>query len=318
MYRRILVPLDGSLAAEAALGVATGIARRTGATLELALVFTPVAAALAAAPVAVDYAELDQIQFDEEEAYLQRVTRRLADEPGLVVNAQHQRGPVVLALAGAVRESRADLVVMTTHGRGAVGRLWLGSVADGLIRVSRAPVLLLRANDRVPAAAGFRRLLLPLDESAEAEASVKAARDLVAEEGECLLLTVVDPRPLVQVAPLPFAVIPDLVVRPEVKDGALRYLERQARRLRRMGVRARAAVRVASNAAVEILEEADREKVDAIVVTTHGVGGIRRLLLGSVVDKLVRSADVPVLVCRPTRARDIPERRRALSLAQSN
>ena len=88
------------------------------------------------------------------------------------------------------------------------------------------------------------------------------------------------------------------------------YLDRIARAIRRTGVRTRAAVRVAANPAVEILDEAAHERVDAIVVTTHGVGGMRRLLLGSVVDKLVRGAEVPVLVCRPAPApRNVPARR---------
>jgi nucleotide-binding universal stress UspA family protein len=56
--------------------------------------------------------------------------------------------------------------------------------------------------------------------------------------------------------------------------------------------------------------------VDAIVVTTHGVGGMRRLLLGSVVDKLVRGAEVPVLVCRPAPARHTVPARRPMRVHQ--
>ncbi len=311
MYRRILVPLDGSLLAEEAVPVAADIARRSGAGLELALVHVSMAAALAAAPVAVDFQELDRLQLEDEAAYLHRVTERVRDEWGLAVDTHHLAGPIVDTLAAHVRDAKVDLVVITTHGRGAVGRMWLGSVADGLVRTLTVPVLMLRsADDAAARRGGLRRVLLPLDQSDAAEEAVVAARDLVDDEGECLLMTVIDPSPLMNVAPVPFALIPELVVDGEMKETARLYLERIARGIRRTGVRARVAVRVATNPAVEILDEARHERVDAIAVTTHGVGGMRRFLLGSVVDKLVRGADVPVLVCRPSPVRrTVPARR---------
>lgn len=311
MYRRILVPLDGSLLAEEAVPVAADLARRSGASLELALVHVSMAAELAAAPVAVDFQELDRLQLEDEAAYLRRATGRVRDRHGLAVDTHHLTGPIVDTLAAHIRDAKVDLVVITTHGRGAVGRMWLGSVADGLVRTATAPVLMLRStDDRGARRGGFRRVLVPLDQSDAAHEAVPAARKLVEDDGECLLMTVIDPSPLMNVAPVPFGLIPELVVNGELKAKAQLYLDRIARAIRRTGVRARAAVRVAANPAVEILDEAAHERVDAIVVTTHGVGGMRRLVLGSVVDKLVRGADVPVLVCRPAPAgRTVPARR---------
>jgi len=314
MYRRILVPVDGSIAAEQALPVAAEVALRSGASLELALVHVSLAAALAAAPVAVDFQELDRLQLEDEAAYLRRLTERLQAEYGLSINSHHLAGPIVDTLVAHIRDAKVDLVVITTHGRGAVGRLWLGSVADGLVRLATAPVLMLRSTDHAGSRTGFRRVLVPLDQSAAAEEAVGAAGKLLEEEGECLLMTVIDPSPLMNVAPVPFGLIPELVVDAEMKESAQLYLERIARRIRRMGRRARAAVRVAANPAVEILDEARHERVDAIVVTTHGVGGVRRFLLGSVVDKLVRGAEVPVLVCRPSAVRRTVPARRPLAV----
>jgi nucleotide-binding universal stress UspA family protein len=187
-------------------------------------------------------------------------------------------------------------------------------VADGLVRLATAPVLMLRSTAHAGSRTAFRRVLVPLDQSAAAEEAVGAAGKLLEEEGECLLMTVIDPSPLMNVAPVPFGLIPELVVDAEMKESAQLYLERIARRIRRMGRRARAAVRVAANPAVEILDEARHERVDAIVVTTHGVGGVRRFLLGSVVDKLVRGAEVPVLVCRPSAVRRTVPARRPLAV----
>ena len=315
MYSRILVPLDGSLAAEAALPVAAAIAQRTGADLELALVHVSVASALAAAPAAVDFGELDRVQLEDEAVYLRRVTERMHADHDLRVAAHHLSGPVVDTLAAHIDGAHVDLVVMTTHGRGAMGRLWLGSVADGLIRTVATPVLMLRAAEEPGGRpVHFRRVMVPLDQSPVAEHAVLAARELLEEEGECLLVSVIDPSPLMKVAPLPFGLIPEVPVDGELQDTTRAYLERVARHVRRLGARARTAVRIAGNPAVEILDEARRERVDAIVVTSHGVGGFRRFLLGSVVDKLVRSADVPVLVCRPPVAQRPPAARRGMAV----
>jgi Universal stress protein UspA and related nucleotide-binding proteins len=300
MYSRILVPLDGSRAAEEALPAAAAIARRTGAELELALVHVSVASALAAAPATVDFGELDRVQLEDEAVYLRRITERLNAAHDLRVSAHHLSGPVVDTLAAHIQGAHVDLVVMTTHGRGAVGRLWLGSVADGLVRTVATPVL--DASRERPAGRASRRvprILVPLDQSPVAEHAVLAARELLEDEGECLLVSVIDPSPLMKVAPLPFGLVPEVAVDNELQDTTRAYLERVARHVRRLGARARTSVRIAGNPAPEILSEAARERVDAIVVTSHGVGGFRRFLLGSVVDKLVRGAEVPVLVCRP-------------------
>ncbi len=305
MYNRILVPLDGSLAAEEAVPIAAGLARRTGAELQLALVHVSMLAAFAGAGVAIDTDDLDAIQRDDEAGYLSRLVARLQADAALRVTAHHLTGPVIETLAAQVGDGGADLVVMTTHGRGPVGRFWLGSIADGLVRMVAAPVLLLRPADRAgDVRTGFRRVLIPLDRSAPAEHAAAAARALLGEDGECLLLHVLHPGPVMSVLPVPFGIIPDLVVDPAAREEAQGYLEQMARRVRRSGLRARTALRVAGSAATEILEEARRERVDAIVVTTHGVGGLRRFLLGSVVDKLIRAADVPVLVCRPPAGRE--------------
>ncbi len=306
MYTRILVPLDGSRAAEAAIPVAVGLARRSGAALELGLIHVSVGAVLAGGPAAVDFGALDDVQHEDESTYLLGLAERVRAESGLTVSVHHLSGPVVPTLAAHIADAAVDLVVMTTHGRGPVGRFWLGSVADGLVRTASAPVLMLRASDRAPEdPAGFHRVLIPLDQSPLAEHAMHAARDLLGDDGECILLHVMHPGPMMAVMPVPFGLIPELVVDPASRDHAQGYLERIARRIRRMGLRARTAVTIAGNAAVEILDQSRRERADVIVVTTHGVGGLRRLLLGSVVDKLVRGADVPVLVCRP------PARRRA-------
>jgi len=78
------------------------------------------------------------------------------------------------------------------------------------------------------------------------------------------------------------------------------YLERVAGRVREQGLQVRTRVVVARHASDAILEEAEAQASNLIALATHGRGGFKRLLLGSVADKLVRGASSPVLVYRPT------------------
>ena len=86
------------------------------------------------------------------------------------------------------------------------------------------------------------------------------------------------------------------------------YLDDVVERMRALGLRATGVAVVGWNAVDTILDVARPERVGAIVLATHGRGGLRRLALGSVADKLVRGAEVPVLVYRPTERRRTKKR----------
>jgi nucleotide-binding universal stress UspA family protein len=85
----------------------------------------------------------------------------------------------------------------------------------------------------------------------------------------------------------------------ELRQMAQARLDRVADHLRTRGVTAVTRVLTGMGAATMILEEAARGRYDLISMTTHGEGGLRRVLLGSVADKIIRGAEVPVLVMRP-------------------
>src|SRR5262249_21521709 len=109
----------------------------------------------------------------EAEAYLEeRKTANRADY-GLELSAPI--GDPVVEIGNVARLRQADLIVMTTHGRGGLSRLLLGSVAEGLVRLTGLPLLLIRAG--LPLASwehGLRRLLVPLDGSAASAAVLPA------------------------------------------------------------------------------------------------------------------------------------------------
>jgi nucleotide-binding universal stress UspA family protein len=135
----ILVPLDGSVLAETALPEALELARERGARLLL------VRAAEAHTPVAVDPTQAQVRVVQEAEAYLASVKARLAATGMTDIETSVWYGSPAYAIVEAARLRRADLIVMTTHGRTGLGRLILGSVAESVLRGTTTPILLLRA-----------------------------------------------------------------------------------------------------------------------------------------------------------------------------
>jgi nucleotide-binding universal stress UspA family protein len=136
----VLVPLDGSAEAEAALPLAVRLARSYDRVLLLARVVAPPPLAGAASPY---YVPVDSSVRDEHESreYLSATRHRLAADTGLTVQSLLLDGEPADALAAATRAHEGSLLVMTTHGRTGLGRLFLGSVAARLL--DRAPVPLL-------------------------------------------------------------------------------------------------------------------------------------------------------------------------------
>jgi nucleotide-binding universal stress UspA family protein len=299
-FRAICVPLDGSPFAEHSLPLAIEIARRTGALLQLALVHHPVPALATALEVPEIEAQLDQEGRAREQTYLTGITDRIRTQANVPVTGAILDGPVAEALETLVEQSSCDMVVIATHGRGPLGRFWVGSVADHLMRHAHVPVLILRPDATGPASAEIHRILVTLDGSPFAERAITPAVALAQSlDAEVSLLLVVEP--LVPIAdPSGLAVIP---VDPEGEArrhrAAASYLENVAEGLRRQGLRATAQTVDGPAAAVTILGQAETLRADLLVIASHGAGGIERLVLGSVADKVIRGAVRPVLVVRP-------------------
>jgi nucleotide-binding universal stress UspA family protein len=292
MFRSILIPLDGSPFAEQAIPLARAIARRAGARLDLVRAHVLYALTQPAA----SWGPYDPVQDAEwkqqEEAYLEGLAGRLTGV-GRVTCAVVS-GLAADAVLERARARAADLIVMTTHGRGPVSRFFLGSVADELVRRAPAPVLLIRPGAVPPdltREAEVRDVLIPLDGSALAEGILETALGLGRLLGaRCTLLRVLE------------SASPPRLVLPGDERGepgaceATAFLEGLAARFRGPSLPVRTRVVVAPRAAAAILRQAEFLGSDLIALATHGHGGLRRLLLGSVADKVIRAAPVPVLV----------------------
>ncbi|MCI0459981.1 MAG: universal stress protein [Gemmataceae bacterium] len=310
MYRSILVPLDGSTFGEHALPLALGLARRSGASLRLLHVYAPLAAVYAEGAVAID-PSLERDLKQQQVHYLHDVVRRIGEVSSVPVHPEVLEGQVVTTIRAAAVGSGVDLVVMTTHGRGALARFWLGSVADQLVRELPMPLLLLRPGEGRPNLTDeptLRHILLPLDGSPLAEQMIEPAVALGSlSEADHTLLRVITP-----VAPLDYpvegttfsqraqAIVAQIErLQAEARKEASDYLETVAQRLRSRGLTVQTRVVVESQPAPAILHQTTAGGIDLIALETHGRHGLPRLFLGSVADKVIRGSAVPVLVHRP-------------------
>jgi len=303
MLRTILVPLDGSRFAERALPLATWLASKARARLHLLLAHQPAVAIAGLGDYLAPPPEFDDALRDREQTYLFEARERLGvvgDGPVDVSFAEAPAGPEIVETSVKLG---ADLIVMATHGRGAIGRLWLGSVADYVVRHSAAPVMLVRGeqNDGPPGAPSIRGILVPLDLSAESRSVLEPVISLaqVAQAHVTLLHVVEEFFQTFQPGVL-YPTAEDPVIAEIRRTDAQRVLDRIADRLRERGLAVSVRVVADLSAASGILRALEEDRFGLVAMTTQGASGIRRFVLGSVADKVVRGAEKPVLVLRPS------------------
>jgi nucleotide-binding universal stress UspA family protein len=301
LIRSIFVPLDGSPFAEQALPLAAETARRAGALLQIALVHHPVPALATALEVPEIETQLDQEARLRERTYLDSVVTRLRSMANVPVSAVVLDGAVADALQTQIEATGADLVVSTTHGRGPLSRFWLGSVADQLMRRLHVPLLLVRpVGDAAQVPRSIAKVLISLDGSPFAERAVDGATALGRPFGASYALVFVVEPPMPIADPSGLMVLPATVdAEQRIKEGATKYLNQIAERLRKDGLEVSCHPVDGPAAAGTILAEAEAVKADLIALASHGAGGFERLVVGSVADKVIRGGTHPVLVVRP-------------------
>ncbi|MCC6312481.1 MAG: universal stress protein [Thermomicrobiales bacterium] len=291
----ILVPLDGSPLAEQALPYARALLAPGAALILLEVVAEPESVAGLWGQNFVTADEMGQL------------TKRLAiDDLKRAEATLGERRPTT-RLEVAVGDAAAQIlrvadaagvesIAMSTGGRRAFGRLVFGSVADRVARNSPKPVLLVRPGDGEPPSPPIRRLVVPLDGSMMATEALPVVATLATRLKVAVrLVAAVDAhRIAIEVAPLA-AVDPTIgqTIVDRLRADAETTLGEARDWLGRQGVRAD--LEVVTGAPAQTIADATREG-DLIVMTSHGRGGALRWLLGSVAEKLVREAPVPVML----------------------
>lgn len=142
MYKRLLVPLDGSKTAEAIVPFVLEIAGPLDIEVVLLRVVVPIPPSVVEGTRQVVVEDVETRQA-EAETYLSGLAGELRDR-GVRVRTEVRRGDPVTEIASAARELEADLIAMTTHGRSGLGRLLFGSVAEAVLRTTELPVLMMR------------------------------------------------------------------------------------------------------------------------------------------------------------------------------
>ena len=290
---RLLLALDVHDSLEPLVDTAIAWCKRLGGVLDVAHAETyPFGLSIADDPTLY-------VEFERQWDVLQKRDQQ-ASELALSKIPEENRGRVHV-LVGAPDDALVDLsskydaLIIATHGRQGIARLWEGSVSERVVRRSAAPVIVLRHD--APAGPGLGRVLLGVDlEHGTPASAVEEAAEWARKLGTRLDLVYIDP--------FQHAKIVDAPAPPE---SWLRDLERQRRAaLETMAATLHHDVRGerlyrAGNAGASIsplTELAAAREVAMLAVCTHGRSGLTRLLLGSVAERVVRTATTPVLVLR--------------------
>ena len=298
----VVVPLDGSELAERALPLARAFMPANGELVLVEVLPGPTALTELATAELLTPVELDADQNAEARGQMEAVAQRLRDE-GVAARALVLEGEPVHEITRVASELQAELIVMATHGRGALRRLAHGSVADGVSRRAATPVLLVRvrnANDHELADAQVRRLVVPHDGSETAAQAVPVAtRYAKILNVPVLLVRAVNPSGDLQMAFAP-AGGPDTIssavyeeVLEDEENAANSSLDAVKAEMANQGVTVTSEVMIGT--AVAVIGEMHAPG-DVVVMSSHGRSGIGRWLLGSVAETLVREGTAPVIV----------------------
>lgn len=299
MFRRILVPLDGSKLSEQALALASDLARMGDA--ELILLHMPERPVVLLPEVAVGAAN-PYVPNVNEKRYLDQAfeyVNELKYQPALAdleVTTVVLEGDIAETIVDVAREE-ADLIVMSTHGRSGMSRWLLGSVTEKVLRHAPCPVIIARDDSPI------RKILMPVDGSPLSEQALPYGFNIaetVGAEVTCLIVI----EPALDVAETAVARLGQ--IEPEWRQhmaeshrrNARMYLETVAKSQMAQGHEPNHMVTIDERAADGILDYADKEAFDLIVMSTHGRSGINRWVYGSVTEKVMRHAPCHVMVVR--------------------
>ena len=293
---RLLVPLDGSEEAKAALPYAVALATSGTQITLLTVIPGPTEVIGVGGELAVSGDQAASDEANQTRAELEQVATGLR-QSGHTVQTLVVSGDPAASIITTANDLDASLIVMTTHGRGAVGRLIYGSVADAVARDAQVPVMVVRAREAVSGPVGITRLVVPVDGSPLAEESLPVATAISRRLGTPIhLISVVNPIDLLPPAIGMAEAVPAEVyaeTEAEIEQDAHDYLDRVSRQLQKQGLAVTTRV-LTGTPATSIMEAT--QLGDVVVISSHERTGILRWLMGSVAEQLVREDQCPVIL----------------------
>jgi nucleotide-binding universal stress UspA family protein len=299
MYNKILIPLDGSKTAEKVLPYARYLAGKINASVELLAV---VDIAEMATHIPAEKARFVDAMFENgmrsSETYLRGIA---ATFHGATVDCTVEKGRAEETIIEKGETDKGMLIAMATHGRSGLNRFLLGSVAEKVLRGSANPLLLVRATQEAKSEgeAACKTVIVPLDGSELAESVLPT----VTRAAKALDLEVL----LFRAYHVPFnaysgnegyyAVKYDDLVS-GVRDEANAYLAKKVAEIKKLGIEKVRSISAEGFAGDEIILLGRKTPDGLIAMSSHGRSGVRRWVLGSVTETVVRHTVDPMLVLR--------------------
>ena len=300
MYKKILIPLDGSKTAESVLPYARALAKRFALPVDLLEVVDVVE--MARSVPAAEGLFINQLAEDDARrsgVYLDRVAQSFAAVP---VHCMVKQGHAAEVIVGTAAGDKDTLTMMATHGRSGLNRFLLGSVAEKVLRGAANPLLLVRATEsaRSDGEAALKSVIVPLDGSELAETILPVVEALAKK----LRLEVI----LFRAYVIPYGAytagegfydpvnLEAFLAR--LRQETIEYLERKTAELKHQGLAEVSYVAKEGLSADEIIKFARATPDNLIAMCSHGYSGVKRWVLGSVTETVVRHSGDPVLVLR--------------------
>lgn len=323
MFKKILIPLDGSEHSLKIVGWATGLARALKAQIILLSVVDPdeieileattrglerQAKSVAGGNTVRTAVRMPADIIDDAIVQAKKGLKSEAEKvktAGVGVNVHVGTGSPAEVIVSEAHALGVDLIAMATRRESALARGILGSVTDRVLHSTSIPVLTLYpgelnsfGDDNIPP----KSVIVPLDGSELSESAVRPALEIARAAGADIVFTEIVQLPFygVGVAGIEYGAgdyAGDFGIDARKKEISV-YLQRFVENAESAGLKARASVRTGSPSR-QIVEEASEAEGSIVVMGSHGAGGLKRWVLGSVADKVIRSARRPVLVVPP-------------------
>jgi nucleotide-binding universal stress UspA family protein len=318
MFKKILVPLDGSENSQKIVGWATGLARALKAEIILLSVIDTQEIAILKNTIedlkkgSVDSANRairapsDVIgeTFAQAKGHLQTEADRI-QFAGVTTNICVESGSPAEVIVSKAHNQNVDVIAMATQRESALARGILGSVTDRVLHSTSIPMFTLypdELQDFENTNGGLQRVVVPLDGSSLSETAIEPALEIAVTSNSEIIFTEVLRLPFfgVGIAGIEYGggdYSGDLGIDNQ-KEEIAGYLNTFVQEAKSLGLNARASIRIGSPSQ-QIVDEASEIEKSIVVMGSHGSGGLKRWVVGSVADKVVRSARRPVLIIPP-------------------
>jgi nucleotide-binding universal stress UspA family protein len=299
MYKKMLIPLDGSKTAEKVLPYA----RALGGVLKIPVELLAVVdiGEMAAHMTASKARFLDTMVQDAERScadYLKGIAARAG---GVTIRWGVEKGKPEDVIIEKAAADKNTLIAMATHGRSGLNRWMLGSVAEKVLRGCENPLLLVRASEAldVEEKAVIKSVIVPLDGSELAERALPAVAALAKTMNlEVILFRAYNVPYSVYGGTEGYSAIDFEEISAGLKEEAVAYLEKKEQEMKNQGIAKVSYIAKEGIGADEIIALGRATPDNLIAMCSHGRSGVRRWVLGSVTETVVRHCGDPVLVVR--------------------